>query len=139
MLEKIRQTIEGKKVLILGFGREGRSSLRLVCKAGGWERLAVSDLREVDPSKEAGGCQVELYTGEHYMDRELLDSFDIVFKTPGIVLPEEVEGVVHRLALQIGLDLLHGEVQPPEIPDHVQLVHLLQGVEAVAVGIPPGL
>ena len=55
------------------------------------------------------------------------------------LLPEEVEGVVHRLALQIGLDLLHGEVQPPEIPDHVQLVHLLQGVEAVAVGIPPGL
>ena len=30
MLKKIRQTIEGKKVLILGFGREGRSSLRLV-------------------------------------------------------------------------------------------------------------
>ena len=55
------------------------------------------------------------------------------------LLPEEVEGVVHRLALQIGLDLLHGEVQPPEIPDHVQLVHLLQGVEAVAIGIPPGL
>ena len=48
MLKKIRQTIEGKKVLILGFGREGRSSLRLVCKAGGWETLAVSDLREVD-------------------------------------------------------------------------------------------
>lgn len=89
MLEKIRQTIEGKKVLILGFGREGRSSLRLVCKAGGWERLAVSDLREVDPSREAGGNKVELFTGEHYLDRELLDSFDIVFKTPGIVLPEE--------------------------------------------------
>ena len=82
MLEKIRQTIEGKKVLILGFGREGRSSLRLVCKAGGWERLAVSDQREVDPSREAGENEVELHTGEHYMDRELLDSFDIVFKTP---------------------------------------------------------
>ena len=89
MLKKIRQTIEGKKVLILGFGREGRSSLRLVCKAGGWETLAVSDLREVDPSKEAGGNRIDLYTGEHYMDKELLDSFDIVFKTPGIVLPED--------------------------------------------------
>ena len=65
MLKKIRQTIEGKKVLILGFGREGRSSLRLVCKAGGWERLAVSDLRKVDPSREAGGNKVELFTGEH--------------------------------------------------------------------------
>ena len=71
MLEKIRQTIEGKKVLILGFGREGRSSLRLVCKAGGWERLAVSDLRKVDPSREAGGNKVELFTGEHVHRRTL--------------------------------------------------------------------
>ena len=93
MLKKIRQTIEGKKVLILGFGREGRSSLRLVCKAGGWETLAVSDLREVDPSKEAGGNRIDLYTGEHYMDKALLDSFDIVFKTPGIVLPGRIRGL----------------------------------------------
>ena len=37
MLEKIRQTVENKKVLVLGLGREGRSSLRMIRKAGGYK------------------------------------------------------------------------------------------------------
>ena len=54
MLDKIRQTVEGKRVLILGFGREGRSSLRLVSRAGGWTALAVADQAQVDPGREGG-------------------------------------------------------------------------------------
>ena len=47
MLEKIRQTVENKKVLVLGLGREGRSSLRMIRKAGGYKELAVADQNPV--------------------------------------------------------------------------------------------
>ena len=103
MLDKIRQTVEGKRVLILGFGREGRSSLRLVSRAGGWTALAVADQAQVDPGREGGSAEVELITGSHYMDKEVLDSFDIVFKTPGIVLPMEPERYACRFVSQTGL------------------------------------
>ena len=102
MLDKIRQTVEGKRVLILGFGREGRSSLRLVSRAGGWTALAVADQAQVDPGREGGSAEVELITGSHYMDKEVLDSFDIVFKTPGIVLPMEPERYACRFVSRPG-------------------------------------
>ena len=90
MLEKIRQTVENKKVLVLGLGREGRSSLRMIRKAGGYKELAVADQNPVEV-KESGEEKIPVISGTHYMDKELLDSYDIVFKTPGIVLPEKIE------------------------------------------------
>lgn len=99
MLEKIRQTVEGKKVLILGFGREGKSSLRMIAKAGGYKRLAVADQNPVTGVKE----EIELITGEHYLDKNVLDGFDVVFKSPGIVLPEAAEDYKCRLVSQTGL------------------------------------
>ena len=116
MLDKIRQTVEGKRVLILGFGREGRSSLRLVSRAGGWTALAVADQAQVDPGREGGSAEVELITGSHYMDKEVLDSFDIVFKTPGIVLPMEPERYACRFVSQTGL--FHRAVPGSDRGDH---------------------
>lgn len=103
MLEKIRQTVTGKHVLILGYGREGRSTLRLLRKAGGYASVAVADQNLVDPSREAQGETVELHTGEHYMEKSLLDSYDIVFKTPGIVLPEPIGNYQCCFVSQTGL------------------------------------
>lgn len=105
MLEKIRATVEGKSVLILGFGREGRSSLRLVKKAGGFSKLAVADQNPVVlPGGEDGnGGWIGLETGEHYLDLDLLNSYDIVFKSPGVVLPEEIRKYRCRFVSQTGL------------------------------------
>ena len=43
MQKLIRETIEGQRVLILGFGREGKSTLRMIEKVGGYQSLAVAD------------------------------------------------------------------------------------------------
>ena len=41
------------------------------------------------------------------------------------LLVQQANGVVHRLFVQIGPDLLHGKVQPAQVPDEVELVHVL--------------
>lgn len=101
MLEEIRQTIENKKVLVLGLGREGRSSLRMIRKAGGYKELAVADQNPVD-TKDSGE-DIPVISGEKYLEKEFLDSYDVVFKTPGIVLPQNVENYKCRFVSQTGL------------------------------------
>lgn len=83
MLETLKKLIEDKKVLVLGFGREGRSTLASVLRAGGYAAVAVSDKNPVD----AGG--VSVICGSHYLD--VLNDYDVVFKSPGIVLPQPIE------------------------------------------------
>ena len=74
----------GKKVCILGLGREGRSTYRLLEKYCSPAAVAVADLNPVDREKNSLPDSVELITGEGY--QECLNRFDIVFKSPGIVL-----------------------------------------------------
>ena len=61
--EKLKAFFEGKKVVILGFGREGRSTLKLLgncnCKS-----ITVADMNPV-PESEAEGCT--LCCGEDYL------------------------------------------------------------------------
>ncbi len=79
MKDKLNAFFQGKKVLILGFGREGRSTLDILknidCKIG----IADQNLT-VTPEIE----QYELFSGENYLNA--IDEYDIVMKTPGIAL-----------------------------------------------------
>ena len=46
--ETLYRLCAGKRVLLLGFGREGRSTLRLLTAVGGWASLTVADENRVD-------------------------------------------------------------------------------------------
>ena len=80
----IKRYTDGRRVCILGFGREGKSTYRILEKYGAQASLAIADLNPVD--REANGLpdSVELICGKEYQD--CLNSFDMVFKSPGIVL-----------------------------------------------------
>ena len=82
--EKLKAFFEGKKVVILGFGREGRSTLKLLgncnCKS-----ITVADMNPVSKA-EAEGCT--LCCGENYLS--CLDDCDIIMKAPGIGLKDSV-------------------------------------------------
>ena len=85
MLETMKKCIENKKVLILGYGREGKSTYKLLQKVKGYENLAIADLNPVtEPLDE----NVTLVTGENYQG--ILNEYDVVFKSAGIVLEKEV-------------------------------------------------
>ena len=82
--EKLKAFFENKRVVILGFGREGRSTLKLLgncnCKS-----ITVADMNPVSKA-EAEGCT--LCCGENYLS--CLDDCDIIMKAPGIGLKDSV-------------------------------------------------
>jgi len=79
-----------KKIVILGFGREGRALLSFLKKEG----VKPSQITICDKSV-VGAKGIAIQTGEGYLNG--LDRFDIVFKSPGIptALPE-----IHKIMLR---------------------------------------
>lgn len=94
LLKLLRSLIEQKHVLVLGFGREGKSTLRRLLEAGGAASITVADQNEVHPD----GVSVPVICGPGYLDS--MDRFDLVFKSPGIVLPREPETYSCRITSQ---------------------------------------
>ncbi len=82
--EYLNQYTAGKSVCILGFGREGRSTYTKLAQYCSPSCIAVADLNHVDRAKNELPDSVELICGADYQKQ--LDEFDIVFKSPGIVL-----------------------------------------------------
>lgn len=85
LIDFLRREIEDKKVLLLGFGREGLSSLAMLKRVGGTKKIAVADQREIKEDYEG----VEKITGKGYMSQ--IEEFDIVLKSPGVVLEKDRE------------------------------------------------
>ncbi len=84
MLEYIRDLVFTKRVLILGFGREGRSTYNYLRKVGGFRSIAIADRKEIIDEFD---IPVTLHCGEDY--QKVINCYDVVFKSPGIVLEEE--------------------------------------------------
>ncbi|HBN56339.1 MAG TPA: UDP-N-acetylmuramoyl-L-alanine--D-glutamate ligase, partial [Lachnospiraceae bacterium] len=82
LLTILGNLIAKKHILILGYGREGRSTLHRVLQAGGFASVTVADQSSVVPEDP----NVQVLSGVSYMDT--LDQYDLVFKSPGIVLPK---------------------------------------------------
>lgn len=78
MPEALRAYLQNKKILILGFGREGRSSYALLRQHLPEAAIGIADAREVD----APDAAVTMHCGENYLDAIAL--YDLVLKTPGI-------------------------------------------------------
>ncbi len=74
-LDKILNRLRGKRILILGFGREGRSTLAFLNKYLPDADVAVADKNEMEAVQ---------YFGPGYL--EAMYDYDIVIKTPGISL-----------------------------------------------------
>lgn len=98
MLKTMKNCIKNKSVLILGFGREGKSTYRLIKKAGGYKSLAIADLNPITDTTDEG---IVLITGKEY--QKALNDYDIVFKSPGIVLEQEIEAYTCEILSQTEL------------------------------------
>lgn len=82
-VEYIKKYTENKSVCILGFGREGKSTYNILTKYCSPSKTAVADINEINGLPE----NVELICGEDY--QKSLSDFDLVFKSPGIVLEKQ--------------------------------------------------
>ncbi len=86
MKNTLLQMVAGKKVLLLGFGREGKSTYSILSEVGGYASLTIADKQEITLPE---GSEALLVCGDHYQDT--LDDYDVVFKSPGIVLDRPFE------------------------------------------------
>ena len=100
MKETIRNLIKDKKVLILGYGREGQSSFRMISSVGGYQVLDIADANAVSSDLTASH---KVITGANYLD--CLDEYDVVFKSPGIVLPKDIKEYNCHITCQADLFL----------------------------------
>lgn len=85
MKDVLTKYVESKRVLILGFGREGRSTYRLLRKTFPGIRPVIADRNPLlvpEASDEAKPGQLVL--GENYLDA--IKDADVVFKSPGVEL-----------------------------------------------------
>ncbi|MCI5066007.1 UDP-N-acetylmuramoyl-L-alanine--D-glutamate ligase [bacterium] len=111
MKEKLREHLSGKRILLLGYGREGASSLALLrdMKVPP-HQIGVADLRlsPIPDPKDDIEEEITRHTGEHYLDA--LAEYDIVLKSPGIPLSQALwKQERERLTSQIELFLKYFE------------------------------
>ncbi len=75
--------VKDKKILILGFGREGKSTYNYLRKHLPEKPLTIGDRNKPEIEDE----NINIIFGENYLD--CLGDFDIVFKSPGIAFLED--------------------------------------------------
>jgi len=91
MYNQLKELVQGKKVLILGFGREGKSTYNRInqyeCEIG------IADKNDI-----TFDCNVNFHIGEDY--QKAIYDYDIVFKSPGIVLEDKSSDVLKKITSQ---------------------------------------
>ena len=97
MITYLANRIKDKSVLILGFGREGRSTLKAFLKAGSAKKITIADQKalslEMEVFADAAYADYNLQSidfccGPQYQD--FCDDYDLVMKSPGIVLKKDI-------------------------------------------------
>ena len=78
----ILQKIQGKKIIILGFGKEGVSTYRFIRKHFPDMPLTIADGNANLRTDEFDDHKIKFVTGEKYDQN--LNNYDLIFKTPGI-------------------------------------------------------
>ena len=93
-MNTIFRRLRGKRILILGFGREGKSSLAFLRKYMPHAVVGVADRNEsafkdltINPNNPISSSNPKLYFGDNYFDA--INDYDIVIKTPGISLKDK--------------------------------------------------
>ncbi len=85
MVTELIDYLKNKKVMILGFGREGKSTYKFIRKHLKEQLIYISDQKENFWSEEEllqGDEKIICYSGEEYLDH--LEEYDVIIKAPGI-------------------------------------------------------
>jgi len=86
MTELILRHLRNKRILILGFGREGRSSLGFLLRHLPEADIGIADQNAVDPIefRLSSRQHLSLHTGAAYLDS--VRYYDLILRSPGINL-----------------------------------------------------
>ena len=85
MIEKLLNYLENKRILILGFGKEGESTYKLLRKYFPEKNLFIADknmnllIEKIDLMEDP---YLEVSLGENYLNG--IEEYDLIIKAPGI-------------------------------------------------------
>lgn len=143
MKNLLKKYIENKKIAILGFGREGKSTLKLCMEIGGYKSIDVLDLNEVTQELDP---KITVICGPGYQDS--LNFYDIVIKSPGIVLKQNIKNYTCNITSQteiffekykrqiIGITGTKGKSTTTTLIHHILKTSKYDTVLAGNIGIP---
>jgi UDP-N-acetylmuramoyl-L-alanine---L-glutamate ligase len=145
MISQLEELITNKTILILGFGREGKSTYQFLRKYFPNLPLAIADKNSIDGTSLT---DVQVFSGERYLDA--LDKFDLIIKSPGIPLSQTlIQKYQKQLTSQtdiflklcpakiVGITGSKGKSTTSSLLHHVLQSSGYQSVLVGNIGIPP--
>ncbi|MCI8460802.1 MAG: UDP-N-acetylmuramoyl-L-alanine--D-glutamate ligase [Bacilli bacterium] len=98
MYRKIINKLKDKKIAILGFGREGKSTYKFIRKYLPEKELTILDINEINITDQ----YTNVITGKTYLKN--LDIYDFIIKTPGISLKDiKDSNILNKITSQLEL------------------------------------
>ncbi len=107
MFDAILGHLRGKRILILGFGREGKSSLRFLQKYLPDAYIGIAD-KNAKSLEGLDASRYVMHVGDDYLDA--IHDYVIVIKTPGISLKDiDIQGVNITSQTDLFLESFHDQ------------------------------
>ncbi len=105
MYKSIIEKLNNKKICILGFGLEGRSTYKFIRRHLKDLFLTIIDSRDVSGEDILkNDSNIEVVYGQNYLDN--LSRFDLIIKTPGITFKDiNIEDIKDKITSQLELIL----------------------------------
>ncbi len=107
MIKNLLYFIKNKKILILGFGKEGKSTYRFIRKYYPNQKLFIADKNTallIENPDLVDDINVEVIVGDNYLDN--LEQYDLIIKTPGISMKDiNIENIKDKITNQLDLFL----------------------------------
>lgn len=84
-INSLKPIFEGKRAVILGFGREGKVWLEILTRLGCCKEIAVADMNPI----ETGDPSIKPISGEHYLKDAA--KYDIILQSPGVIIKDKFD------------------------------------------------
>lgn len=108
MIDFIFKRLRGKKILVAGYGREGKSTLRFLQKFLPNAVVGIADKNE-SATQDLDKERFKIYSGDGYLDAS--SDYDIVIKTPGISVKDlDIEESKISSQTDLFLDAFHNQI-----------------------------
>ena len=142
MFSEISNALNGKNILILGFGREGRSTLDFVKRYVDPLSVTVADLNPIEK-----GDWYSVVCGKDY--QKSIDDYDVIIKSPGVVYENPNERLLSKTTSQttlflsefrdrtIGITGTKGKSTTTSLIYHILHENGRDALLAGNIGIPP--
>ncbi len=104
MKQGIISELKERKILILGFGKEGRSTYEFIKNNVQVSEVIIADKNTIYEQEVLEKEGAKVYTGDNYLD--IMSEAEIVIKSPGIPLKDiNIEAFKHKITSQTELFL----------------------------------